>query len=439
MKLIYRIALRLSAVLLPLMALWAALFYMVLVDEINDEVDDVLEERAERIIERKLAGRESPAPDNGFYGNYSIVPLDEAQAVGRPHVRYDDTEIYNPETREHEAVRMLTALFCDADGRYYELKTAVTTFEKDDLLEAILGWMIFLYVSLLLTTIGLTMWTFHRSMQPLYALLRWFDDYLPGCNARPVPCDPRIEEFRRLGAAAQRAADRSEHLFEQQKQFIGNASHELQTPLAVLGNRIEWLLDATSLGREQTEELLKMQRTLRQAVRLNRTLLLLTKIDNGQFPESADLDLAASVREQIGTYGEVYASRRIVCRLHDGGPFPVRMNESLAAALVANLLRNAYVHTAEGGTVEVALQGRTLTVANDGAAPLDADRIFERFYQGAKREGSTGLGLALVAAVARYYGLRIEYRFAAGRHRFSVVWPSDASGKGRTVEDGRKS
>ena len=91
--------------------------------------------------------------------------------------------------------------------------------------------------------------------------------------------------------------------------------------------------------------------------------------------------------------------------------------------LVTNLLKNAYLHTAEGGAVGVELRDRTLTVTNDGTAPLDSEHIFERFYQGSRKEGSTGLGLALVSAVGRYYGLRIDYRFEGGRHRFSVRWP----------------
>ena len=65
MKLIYRIALRLSLVLLPLMALWGVLFYLTMVDEINDEADDALEDYSERIIMRVLAGRELPRPGDG--------------------------------------------------------------------------------------------------------------------------------------------------------------------------------------------------------------------------------------------------------------------------------------------------------------------------------------------------------------------------------------
>ena len=313
MKLISRIALRLSLALLPLMALWGVLFYFTMVDEINDEADDALEDYSELIVKRMLAGRELPKPNNGSNNSYSIVPIGAPEAAVRPHIDYYDAEVYIPEKEETEPARVLTTIFQDADGAYYELKVATPTFEKDDLLRAILYWVVFLYLLLLLTTISLTVWVFHRSMRPLYELLRWLDDYTPGRRGAPVPCSTRIVEFRRLSAAAQQAVDRSEALFEQQKHFIGNASHELQTPLAVLGNRIEWLLDNTEPTEKQMEELLKMQRTLRQIVRLNKTLLLLTKIDNGQFPESSEVDLAAVVGEQVALYDEIYAGRGIAC------------------------------------------------------------------------------------------------------------------------------
>ena len=99
------------------------------------------------------------------------------------------------------------------------------------------------------------------------------------------------------------------------------------------------------------------------------------------------------------------------------------MNETLAEVLVSNLVRNAYIHSACGAFIDVYTEGTTLVVENDGERRLDGDRIFERFYQGSKREGSTGLGLALVRAVCNCYGLRAEYDFRDGRHRFRIVRP----------------
>lgn len=423
MKLIYRVALRLSIFLLPLMALWAVLFYITMVDEINDEADDTLEDYSEMIIIRMLAGRELPPLNSGSNNSYSIVPVDEFYVDTHPRINYYDAEVYIPEKEETEPARILTTIFQDAGGNYYELKVATPTFEKEDLLRAIFSWVVILYLLLLTTTLILTMWVFHRSMRPLYELLQWLDRYRPGQKNSRVPNNTRIKEFSKLNTAAQEAVDRVENVVEQQKQFIGNASHELQTPLAVLGSRIEWMLDKTEPNEMQAEELLKMQRSLSHIVRLNKTLLLLTKIENGQFPESRPIALGSFIEEQAELYNEIYADRGLSCETDIQEDFTVEMNESLASTLTNNLLKNAFVHSEPGSKIAIIVRPRELSVSNDGVQPLDADRIFDRFFQGEKKEGSTGLGLALVKAVCKYYHLGLEYRFDNGRHCFSVTWP----------------
>lgn len=423
MKLIYRVALRLSIFLLPLMALWAVLFYITMVDEINDEADDTLEDYSEMIIIRMLAGRELPPLNSGSNNSYSIVPVDEFYVDTHPRINYYDAEVYIPEKEETEPARILTTIFQDAGGNYYELKVATPTFEKEDLLRAIFFWVVILYLLLLTTTLILTMWVFHRSMRPLYELLQWLDRYRPGQKNSRVPNNTRIKEFSKLNTAAQEAVDRVENVVEQQKQFIGNASHELQTPLAVLGSRIEWMLDKTEPNEMQAEELLKMQRSLSHIVRLNKTLLLLTKIENGQFPESRPIALGSFIEEQAELYNEIYADRGLSCETDIQEDFTVEMNESLASTLTNNLLKNAFVHSEPGSKIAIIVRPRKLSVSNDGSQPLDADRIFDRFFQGEKKEGSTGLGLALVKAVCKYYHLGLEYRFDNGRHCFSVTWP----------------
>lgn len=423
MKLIYRISLRLSLVLLPLIALWAVVFYFTMVDEINDEVDDALEDYSELIVIRMLSGELLPRMNEGSNNSYTIAPVDENYAAAHPGIDYYDAEVYIPEKEETEPARFLVTIFQDGNGQFYELKVATPTFEKDELLETILWWVVWLYLLLLITVVGTTMWIFHNSMRPLYALLHWLDGYVPGHKTVPVPNNTSITEFRRLNTAAQQAVDRSEELLEQQKQFIGNASHELQTPLAVLGGRMEYMLDHAGLDEQTMGEVIQMQRTLGHIVRLNKTLLLLAKIDNGQVPENTDVDISAMIREQKELYDDIYEERDIRCDMHLTGSFLVRMNESLASVLVSNLIRNAYVHSEAGARIDIRIEGRTLTVSNDGVTPLDGKHIFERFYQGSKREGSTGLGLALVKAVADSYGLCVGYRFGEEQHIFSVEWP----------------
>lgn len=420
MQFIYRIALRLTAVLLPLMAVWGALFYFTMVDEIRDEADDSLEDYSAMIISRILSGEELPQGNDGSNNSFEVRAVDSNYAATHPHLRYHDENIYIPDKREQEPARVLTSIFSDAEGQFYELMVMTPTFEKNDLFEAVLAWIVVLYVALLFIVLVVTMIIFRRSLQPLYDLLHWLDAYRPGGRPQSVPNKSDVEEFRRLNVALQQAVDRSEELFERQSQFIGNASHELQTPLAIIGNRVEWLLDSPSITEEEAGELFKIQKTLSRAVRLNKTLLLLTKIDNGQFPESVEVDIVTALEEGVESYGDVYAAREVNFTHNLPAELKVTMNESLASTLISNLVKNAYVHTPQGGDAHIEIVGRTLRVSNTGSEPLDKEHIFERFYQAARKEGSTGLGLALVAAVCRYYNLRLEYFFADGKHNFEV-------------------
>ena len=426
MKLVYRIVLHMSWALSLLLAAWAVLFYFTLIDEINDEVDDSLENYAEVLVRRCLAGRELPQAFSGSNNGYFLHDVSAEYAGSRRHMVYSDEEIFIPEKDEEEPARVLRMIFRDGEGNYKELTVMTPTIEKDDLQEAILRWIVCLYLFLLLTILLINVLVLHRTLRPLYALLRWLDGYIVGGKNAPLANDTNITEFRRLNVAASRYADRAESLFERQKQFIGNASHEMQTPLAVCRNRLEMLVDdGSALSEAQLGEILKVQRTLDYLVRLNRSLLLLSKIENGQFPEAEQVDLNALVRRTAEDMGEIYAGRGMRFVLHEEQRLAALMNPSLAASLVTNLLKNAFVHGDAGGEVAVTVAARELRVCNAGAqGPLDAEHIFERFYQGAKKEGSTGLGLSIVDAVCRLYGLRIGYTYINRCHCFTVHFPA---------------
>ena len=420
MRLFSRIAIRLAATLIVLMSLWAVLFYFAMADQIHDEVDDALEDYTTLIITRKLAGRELPNAGDGSNNTFTITPVSADYARRHSHYRYHDESVYIPEKREYEPARVITTIFNDAEGQYYELKVSTPSFEKADLFSAVLLWIVVLYVLLLLITVGITMLIFYRNLRPLYILLEWLDSYHPGVNPKPINNPTRVTEFKRLNVALQSAIDRSEQMLERQTQFIGNASHELQTPLAIIVNRVEWLLDESKLTDEQAMELYKINKTLSRAVRLNKTLLLLTKIENSQFIETSQVDLVAIVAETVESLSEIYLSRQIKFTTDLPSKFEVQMNESLASTLVTNLIKNVYVHSEQGVEARAAIVGRKLIVENQGRGMLDREHIFERFYQGSQRETSMGLGLALVAAICRHYNINIEYSFVNGYHRFEI-------------------
>lgn len=408
--------------MMPVMALWAILFYYSMVNEINDETDDVLGDYAELIMRRALAGKPLPAPNNGSNNSYSVTPVDEEYIANNPAIIFYDETVYIAEKEETEPARVLKTIFCDAEGQYYEIKVATPTFERTDLLQTVAYHILGLYIVLMLTIFAVVSLVYYYNMRPLYSMLEWFDKYRPGTKSEKVPGSSSVVEFKKLSQAAQMAVERAEYYFEQQKQFIGNASHELQTPLAIIGTRIEWLINNTSLDEQQLEELLKIQRSLARLVRLNKTLLLLSKIENGQFPESSDTDLANIMRESVETYNDIYAGRNISCRANMPEHFIVHMNESLAATLLNNLLKNSYIHNIQGGKVEITVHERRISIANSGKKPLDASQIFERFYHEGNPD-STGLGLALVSSICRYYDINLSYSFEEEMHCFTMNFP----------------
>lgn len=421
MKLLYRIILRISFVLTLVVGAWAVFFYIAVIDEVNDEVDDSLEDYSETIIIRALAGEELPSKNNGSNNQYYLNEVSKEYADTHDDICYKDSMVYIIEKGETEPARILTTIFKDKNDQYYELTVSTPTIEKDDLKDAIQGWIIFLYGMLLLTIILICTWVFHRNMKPLYNLLHWLDSYHIGKKNPPLKNDTQITEFRKLNEAALRNAARSEHLFEQQKQFIGNASHEMQTPLAICRNRLEMLMEDESLTEKQLEELIKTHQTLEHITKLNKSLLLLSKIDNGQFAETKEMELNTLLKRYITDYKEVYAYRHIDLKMEEKGIFHTTINESLAIALLTNLLKNAYAHNIDGGHIHITITNECLTFRNSGEnTPLDAEHIFERFYQVSKKEGSTGLGLAIAESICKLEHLILRYYFANGEHCFEI-------------------
>lgn len=420
MKLFHLVLWRISLALIVVLTVWAGFFYMAVVEEVNDEVDDTLEDYSEGLIIRALSGEDMPTASNGSNNQYYLYEVSESYAASHPQITYRDEMVFITEKSETEPARVLITIFRTEDERYMELVVYTPTIEKLDLLRAILGWIIFLYVLLLLIILSINIWVFRKNMKPLYVLLKWLDSSQLGKKNEPLENTTKITEFRKLNAATMAFAERGEKLFEQQKTFIGNASHEMQTPLAICRNRLEMLMEDETLTEHQLNELIKTHQTLENLTRMNRSLLLLCKIENGQFADTRSVCLNDILTHYLDDYKEVYAYRNITVTVTTDSSFCVEMNDSLVSVLVTNLLKNSFVHNIDGGFIYIKITANTFEISNTGEKPLDRERIFERFYQGQKNEGSTGLGLALVDSICKANHLKIDYTYVENRHIFTI-------------------
>lgn len=421
MKLFYRVLAHLLTGIFVILLGWAIVFYWGIMEEINDEVDDSLEDYSELVIIRSLAGKELPAHDNGSNNQYFLKEVDASYALSKEAICYRDSMIYIAEKGETEPARILTTIFKDKDERYYELSVYTPTIEKRDLKEAIFQLLIGLFVVLLITILVINVWVFHQSMKPFYILLDWLEKFRLGKKNDVLDNPTHTTEFRKLNEAVSRFASHSEEMFEQQKQFIGNASHEIQTPLAICQNRLEMLMEDETLSEQQMGEIAKTCQTLEYVSKLNKSLLLLSKIDNSQFASVEKVCLNDILYRYLDDYQEVYDYKGITLDVHEKNNFNITMNGTLAVVLITNLLKNAFVHNIYKGKIQIEITSSNIRFGNTGKDEhLDEKHIFERFYQGSKKEGSTGLGLAIVDAICRQSQLSIQYQFVKGWHWFDI-------------------
>ncbi len=422
MKLLHYTYRKLSLLLLLLMALWGVLFYYAIMDEVMDETDDTLQNYAHLLIKKALRDPSVLNTEGNLMSFYTFRPITEAEGHNYREMLYDST-VYVELEDENEPVRVMQTAFRMTDGRFYELTLMISTLERDDMVRAIcwyLGALFFLFV--ICTSIGIKR-VLKDVFKPLHRLLAWLHELHPGQEVPPLDNPTNIREFRQLSEAAVAMGNRSYKAYTEQKHFIENASHELQTPLAILRGKVELLAEGENLTAKQMEELDEIYATLGRAVKLNKSLLLLSRIENGQYAETENVSVDEILDHLLPDLLDIYEGKHVqVERQQSEAPFIIRCNHSLAQILVTNLVKNALLHNREGGTLRIATTPSSLVVANSGEAPLDADRLFERFYRGSgRKKDSTGLGLAIARSIARSAALELHYEWCDGMHCFRLV------------------
>lgn len=423
MKLIHYTFRKLSLALGIILLLWAVFFYIQILHEVEDETNDSLEYYKEVIIREALTDSTMLVDHVDIMSKYYILEVDAAEA-DLTKDEYYDAFIYSEMEGEYEPVRVLRTYFRTADGRYYRLTINTSTLEKDDMVEAILWSLVILYIVLLACILGVSHFVFRKSMRPFYNVIAWLSNFRLGKKNDPLDNETKVEEFKVLNQAIREVTCRNEELYTRQKEFVENAAHELQTPLAVCMNKVEWLSENPACTEEQLMEYAELHRALGHVVKLNKSLLLLSRIENKQFPDTRTIEMNELVHTVAGDLSEIYGHKQINVSIEDIGTLVATLNESLAATLVTNLIKNAFVHNKSGGFVHIRLTTHELSIYNSGESDekLDVEKLYHRFStQGIKKE-STGLGLAIVRAIIDLYGLRLEY-IHNGCHEFKLIFP----------------
>lgn len=233
-----------------------------------------------------------------------------------------------------------------------------------------------------------------------------------------------IVEFEELNNALDKLVEQNIYIYKSQKEFVENASHELQTPLAIIKNKMDLLLQKEAVTERQYHIIEDMNQALSKITRLNKNLLLLSKIENHQFDNTALIDLSNTTRNCIDQQ-KIYTNEKIVnfkTGIKDN--ILINGNKMLIEILVNNLLLNAIRYSEQHCDILVSLGKDELKVSNPGAISLDVTTLFRRFSRNSNQVGGAGLGLAIVKEICNLYGWKINYSFNEGFHHFIILFNS---------------
>lgn len=227
-------------------------------------------------------------------------------------------------------------------------------------------------------------------------------------------------EFAELNVTLDKLLQHNIATYRNQKEFTENASHELQTPLAILKNKVDLLLQSNDLTERQYHIAEEMNKALIRSSRINKNLLLLAKIENSQFDSSELVKFDTLLHQSIDGLQEHFKEKKISLTTHIDADVAVKGNGDLTEVLINNLLINAIRHTSPGGSLKVSLSKSDFEISNSGEQALNPDLLFKRFSRMSTDNSGSGLGLSIVQEICRLHNWQVTYSFENGQHIFFV-------------------
>ncbi|AYM99833.1 sensor histidine kinase [Chryseobacterium sp. 3008163] len=229
-----------------------------------------------------------------------------------------------------------------------------------------------------------------------------------------------VTEFEELHLSLSKLIEHNISVYKTQKEFTENASHELQTPLAILKNKLDILLQNKDLTENQYKITEEMNRALTRSSRINKNLLLLAKIENSQFNATEEIELDTLVKQSLELLEEHFQQKNISVSTNISSSIKLVGNSSLTEVLINNLLINAIRHTPNNGIISVKLTNSFFEVTNSGTEKLNSELLFKRFSRQSAENNGSGLGLAIIKEICKFQNWEIDYSFENSSHIFSV-------------------
>ncbi|MDP4248085.1 MAG: HAMP domain-containing sensor histidine kinase [Bacteroidota bacterium] len=326
---------------------------------------------------------------------------------------------WNPEYQANE-YRLVVTSFYQINGRTYRISTYSFIPSFGQLLPGVVDsfkWILLL----LLVLVGISGRLISKYiLAPFKHTLRVIESFeLKQKQTLRLP-PTRTDEFRQLNSFLQRMTDKALEDYQSLKEFTENASHELQTPTAIIRGKLELLMES-DIRDDQAVLIAEMQNALEKLSRIHSSLTLLTKLENYEYQDQEPICFSQSAKEALDSFEELIEMKALILTTRMEKDVFLPMPSSLADLLLNNLVSNAIRHNQPGGMINVQLSRAGLVISNTGMPPeTPTDELFERFKKGNPGSDSIGIGLAIVRQICDLHGFPIVYEFRDGRHILAV-------------------
>ncbi|OJV22573.1 MAG: hypothetical protein BGO21_05300 [Dyadobacter sp. 50-39] len=293
-------------------------------------------------------------------------------------------------------------------------------------------WILLALTGIVILQISKGLW------RPFYELLDRIREYRidqPGHLNVPISS---TAEFKELNHTLTAFTQYVTNQYISQRQFSENASHEIQTPLAIALGNLDTLMQSNNLHESDLRRVYQSKEALQRLSNLSQTLLLLTKIDNHQFVVNSQINVSAMLTEIVAMYKEFTSHQNLHFHTSIQTDIILEAHPYLMEILFANLIKNAVRHNLDGGSIYLSLTPSHLSIINTGQClPFPADQLFDRFSKDPANQESTGLGLAIVKQIVSLHNMRIQYTYAGetSKHTFLVFFEQTLAVKSGNSEE----
>lgn len=230
-------------------------------------------------------------------------------------------------------------------------------------------------------------------------------------------------EFRDLSEALVQLVNKSRDAYLNQKEFTENASHELQTPIAIFRSKLELLMQGKDITHDQADLISSLLNATDRIARLNKNLLLLSKIENRQFISTQEVSVNTILRQTLELYGPLISDKELTLNLETHSELIVKSNPILLDILLSNLISNAISHTGEKNQITIRIDKRSLQVSNPGDPLKNPEKIFQRFNRESRNSQGSGLGLAILKMICEIERFEVSYSYIQNQHQFIISFP----------------